>query len=301
MRKLTSAVPIALMLLLTGISAGAWPARAEAQHISIGIGFGFGYGYPYGYGYGFYNPWWGYPYGPYPAAGYYPYYGYEACAVRLQATPKNAEVFVDGYRAGIIDDFDGTFQRLSLPPGQHEITVYLAGFRTWSQSVQASPGTSQNFKFAMTPLEPGEANEPRPVPAPPQEQPQGQQRQMRRMPPVQIPGSAPPSSSSSSSSAAPPAAIDVAPEQLPPPPPMPPAPIDRATAGSISIRIQPGSADIYIDGLRWGSLGGGDQMVIQLAEGPHQIEVRKPGYQRFMTDVDIKRGEATPVNVTLKR
>jgi hypothetical protein len=289
------------MSLVTGTAAGVWPARAQAQHvgISIGIGFGFGYGYGYGYGhgYGFYNPWWGYPYGPYapyPVVAY-PYYGYEATAVRLQATPRNAEVFVDGYRAGVVDNFDGTFQRLSLPPGQHEITVYLAGFHTWSQSVQANPGTSQKFQFALEPLKPGEANEPRPVPAPPQERPYGQDRPMRMMPPVQIPGGA------SSSSATPPGNIDVAPARVPPSPPPPPAPIDPATAGSISIHVEPGGAEVFVDGQRWGSLGGGDKLVIRLAEGKHRIDVGKQGYQPFTADVDVKRGEVTPVTVSLKK
>ena len=34
------------------------------------------------------------------------------------------------YYAGIVDDFDGFFQRLTLPPGQHDITLYLEGYRT---------------------------------------------------------------------------------------------------------------------------------------------------------------------------
>jgi hypothetical protein len=283
------------MSLLTGVSAGVWPARAQAQHLAISVGFGFGYGY--GYGHGFYNPWWGYPYGPYgpyPVVAY-PYYGYEATAVRLQATPRNAEVFVDGYRAGVVDDFDGTFQRLSLPPGQHEITVYLAGYRTWSQSVQANPGTSQKFQFALEALKPGEVNEPRPVPAPPQERPNGQDRPMRMMPPVQIPGGA------SSSSAPPPGNIDVAPAPMPPAPPAPPTPIDPATAGSISIHVEPGGAEVFVDGQHWGSLGGGDKLVIRLAEGKHRIDVGKPGYLPFTADVDVKRGEVTPVTVSLKK
>ena len=51
------------------------------------------YGYPYGHGYGF-----GYGY-PYPY-GYYPVD--ITTAVRLQVTPREAEVFVDGYSAGVL-------------------------------------------------------------------------------------------------------------------------------------------------------------------------------------------------------
>ena len=37
---------------------------------------------------------------------------------------------MDGYYAGIVDDFDGIFQRLNVPPGRHEITLKLEGYRT---------------------------------------------------------------------------------------------------------------------------------------------------------------------------
>ena len=51
-------------------------------------------------------------------------------SVRVIVEPEQARVYVDGYYAGIADDFDGIFQRLSIPPGRHEITVKLDGYRT---------------------------------------------------------------------------------------------------------------------------------------------------------------------------
>jgi hypothetical protein len=42
---------------------------------------------------------------------------------QLQVTPRETEVFVDGYFAGKVDDFDGRFQRLHVQPGEHELTV----------------------------------------------------------------------------------------------------------------------------------------------------------------------------------
>ena len=41
-------------------------------------------------------------------------------AIRLQVKPRDAEVFVDGYIVGIVDDYDGSFQQLPLAPGEHE-------------------------------------------------------------------------------------------------------------------------------------------------------------------------------------
>jgi hypothetical protein len=83
-------------------------------------------------------PWWG-P-GVYPH-WYVPAYGVRA-SVRVIATPKEAAVYVDGFYAGIVDDFDGVFQSLPLPPGGHEITLYEPGYRTVSQRVYLSPGST---------------------------------------------------------------------------------------------------------------------------------------------------------------
>ena len=55
-------------------------------------------------------------------------------------SPKEAELYMDGYYAGIVDDFDGVFQRLSIEPGEHEVTLYRDGFRTVHQRVYLTPG-----------------------------------------------------------------------------------------------------------------------------------------------------------------
>src|SRR5215813_460432 len=65
-----------------------------------------------------------YPY-PYPYPYYYPVYFRPEADVRVLATPKQAEVYVDGYYAGIVDDFNGVFQRLHVAPGDHAITLHL--------------------------------------------------------------------------------------------------------------------------------------------------------------------------------
>src|SRR4051794_31958685 len=69
--------------------------------------------------------------------GGYPGYRYAApdASVKLDVKPKDAAVYVDGYYAGLVDDFDGAFQRLRTTPGGHEITIYLEGYRTYSERV----------------------------------------------------------------------------------------------------------------------------------------------------------------------
>ena len=118
------------VLVCAFVATGAllWPAAAFAQRSRFGRGplrrvvVVRGY-WPY------YDPWfWGFdPWSPFLAP--YPYafgpagYG-DAGSARIQVTPRDAEVYVDGYLAGIVDDFDGFMQRLRLPPGEHEIELY---------------------------------------------------------------------------------------------------------------------------------------------------------------------------------
>jgi hypothetical protein len=118
---------------------------------------------PFGFGYG----WGGYPYaayGPYGAYGYGRSFDTSGSA-RIQVTPKDAEVYVDGYRAGRVDDFDGTFQRLNVRPGPHEITVYRPGYRTLSERVYIGEGSTMKLKQSLEKLAPGETSTPPPAPA----------------------------------------------------------------------------------------------------------------------------------------
>ncbi|MES1256446.1 MAG: PEGA domain-containing protein, partial [Acidobacteriota bacterium] len=96
----------------------------------------------------------------------YPYrYAVRAdSSVRIEVTPREAEVYVDGYYAGIVDDFDGVFQRLRTEPGHHEVTLYLNGYRTVRQDVYLMPDKTFEIKLRMEPLAPGDTAGPRPTP-----------------------------------------------------------------------------------------------------------------------------------------
>ena len=109
--------------------------------------------------------WYPYPY-PYPVFGFPPgfYHGDHVVAVRLLVTPREALVYVDGYAAGVVDDFDGVFQRLRLMPGHHEIVVYHPGHRTLRQNLYFNPGSTHTIRYVLDPLAPGEPFEPQPVP-----------------------------------------------------------------------------------------------------------------------------------------
>jgi hypothetical protein len=92
-----------------------------------GLGFGSYYGGYYGRFYDPY-PWYG-VYGNSPRYGYpssYTY-GFEG-SLRLKIKPRDAQVFVDGYYVGVVDDFDGVWQRLHIESGPHRIEVRAPGY-----------------------------------------------------------------------------------------------------------------------------------------------------------------------------
>lgn len=107
------------------------------------------YGYrPYGYRPGWnVNLYFGRPFGgthvyagrPY---GYYSIApGFAFGALRIVDAPRNARVFVDGYYAGEVDDYDGIFQRLNLEAGPHQIEIEVApGLEPLVFDVRVMPG-----------------------------------------------------------------------------------------------------------------------------------------------------------------
>jgi hypothetical protein len=84
--------------------------------------------------------------------GYYPHYRYyePSGAVRLQVKPDRARVIVDGYYAGIVDDFDGLFERLHLALGPHEITLRLDGYKTHRLLLYAAAGHTLTIHYNMS-------------------------------------------------------------------------------------------------------------------------------------------------------
>jgi hypothetical protein len=101
----------------------------------------------WGHHWGYY-PWgvglWSYYYDPFWDWGsdYVGYYGGTAYVatnvghVKIKVKPNDAQVYIDGYFVGVVDEFDGLFQRLSLPEGPHRIEVRTAGFATLTFDVR---------------------------------------------------------------------------------------------------------------------------------------------------------------------
>lgn len=280
------------VVVLAGLAA-LWPTPVEAQrrggvrggHARVSVVVGAGSYAPYYYGwYGPYRDayYWGgwYPWSPWGFYPQYPYYAArweESSAAKTLVTPKETQVYVDGYLVGTADDFDGVFQSLRLPPGDHEIQLYLEGYRTVSQKVSFRTGETYKLRHTMVPLGPGEAAEPKPVPAEPP--PTAEPRAPR----------------------APRAPIEPREPYGPRPPFEPRGPESRASAGVLSIRVQPGNAEVFIDGEQWEGPEGSERLEVQVPEGAHRVEVRKEGYEPFSTEVRVRRGEESRLNVSLPR
>jgi hypothetical protein len=114
-----------------------------------------GYG-SFGLGYFYYSPWaWG-PYGGYGYPAYYPgygrAYGYDVGSVKVKVQPRDAEVWVDGYYTGTVDDFDGMFQALRLDSGPYRIEIRKPGFETLTFDVRVQPERTITFRGTMRPV-----------------------------------------------------------------------------------------------------------------------------------------------------
>ena len=118
--------------------------------------------YPYGYGsyglgYFYYDPytWYDtYPVYSYPSygSGNYQYpYQYPTGELRLQVRPRHAEVYVDGYYAGRVDDFDGFLQALRLEEGPHTIEIVARGYQTLVFNVRIIAGRKVDYRGDLRP------------------------------------------------------------------------------------------------------------------------------------------------------
>ncbi len=83
-------------------------------------------------------------------------YGSNYGQVRIDASPKalrdDAQVYVNEAHVGVVDDFDGFFQRLVLTPGEYEIEVRLDGYRTLQAHVLVRPGSTYKIRHQMEPI-----------------------------------------------------------------------------------------------------------------------------------------------------
>jgi hypothetical protein len=71
--------------------------------------------------------------------------------------------------------------------------------------------------------------------------------------------------------------------------------------GQIAIRVQPADAEVFIDGEPWKAPQGAERLVVHLNAGTHRVEIKKEGFDPFVTAFEIRRGEVTVLNVSLAK
>lgn len=239
----------------------------------------------------------------------YPYPGYRYAApdaaVKFDVKPTEAAVYVDGYYAGLVDDYDGAFQRLRTAPGGHEITLYLEGYRTYSERVYLSVDNTLKLKHRMEKLAGGETAQRPPAPQPPpQYQPGTQSGEVdpgpgpgpqTRGPIRRGPGRPFPPNGPDNFPGPPPPGFEGGPGA----PAGPGQPDANNGRGTLALSLQPADADVLVDGTPWRG-DGSNRLTIDLSEGRHNIQIRKQGFIGYLTDIQIRRGETATLDVQLK-
>jgi hypothetical protein len=110
--------------------------------------YAFGYG-PAGHGHVYFDLHYNsYVWHPYSVYRYDTYgsYGYPVGELRLKVHPRDAQVFIDGYYAGRVDDFDGVFQSLKLEEGEYQVEVVLPGYEPLAFNVRIFPGEKTTYE-----------------------------------------------------------------------------------------------------------------------------------------------------------
>ncbi len=137
---------LALVAAMAAATFVALPPAANAQHHGHGFGHGFGHGYGHGIGHGFGHGFGGSAfYGPEP---YRSNYGSVRISKEFRA---DARVYVDGAHVGVVDDFDGIFQRLRLSPGTYEVEIEQDGDRTFRQQIFVSRRRTYKVRLGIEP------------------------------------------------------------------------------------------------------------------------------------------------------
>ena len=203
------------------------------------------------------------------------YYVYDPTgAVRVLVDPADTKVFVDGYYAGTADDFDGLFQRLYVPPGRHEISLRLEGYKTHRVMIYSARGNTIKLHHDMV---------------------RGQGEDIEHLAGT-MPGAddeverAEPESEADER--------DARDRDRDARDPRDDRDVGKVDLGTLRLTVNPQDASVYVDGQFWGT---GIKDDLKLPAGRHEIAVVRPGFRNFERTVDVKAGGTTRLDVDLDR
>lgn len=262
---------------------------------------GFGYPYwgwgPYSYGWG-----WGSPY--YGRA--IDYYGDDWGAIDLDIKPEEAEVYLDGERIGIADNYDGFPRYLWLEKGTYHLVLYKEGYETLAKRIELEEGGVLRLKDKMVP---GEAKSPEELFAQLQpkdrvavERPAARSAEERPLAPwryrdrddgerAEAPRPQRPERRGedwryrrSGGSTSEPVATDL-----------------RSAGGRLELAVMPSDAAVYVDGKFVGTAADlAEGEAIRLDAGTHKVQLSRPGYSDVEREFTVKDGETTSLEITLE-
>lgn len=264
MRKL---VALAVVMLAAGT---AW------ADVGVSVGFRFSSGHPY-------HRWYPRPYPVFCSPVYWWYPGYSVVRyydpmvdVRCEVKPKEASVFVDGYYAGTVDDFDGFFQRLQIPHGRHTITFRYQGYQPYSVSLYGARGQDIHIKQQLMPGRDW--------------LPEDERMQRERRPQAEgrvVPRDEPRDRGYGDDQRYESGQTQSRPRQMP------------DGQGMLRLDVDPAGASVYIDGEFWGVMREDGTREIGLRSGSHRIEIVKPGFVTFRREVNVLDGQEAVLEADL--
>lgn len=222
-----------------------------------------------------------YPYGPYAP---YPGYAYVPVAgeIRAEVKPNNAKVYVNGDYAGVVDDYDGWWQRLKVAPGKWRIAFRAPGYVPYIVDMRIVPGGEYHIKYQMTPgndVMPDQQLKPERNPRDEQynrsrneNREYGQERGQDRDQSYQREQNYGRGENDRTS-----------------------------TTETLYLQVEPADATIYIDGNYYGTANQGvSELRVLLPKGSHKIELVRPGYRSYSNNVELGPGSDNHLNVTLE-
>jgi len=69
--------------------------------------------------------------------------------LQLDVEPRRAQVYIDGFYAGIVGDFSGYYHHLELPAGPHRVDILLQGYQPQTFSVVVIPGRTTTHRSSL--------------------------------------------------------------------------------------------------------------------------------------------------------
>jgi len=234
------------------------------------------------------SPYWGYPYarGPYPYGWYGPGWGYTTVypnpafrhgALDTDVSPERAEVWVDGHKVGVADDFDGFPDYLWLEKGTYDVVFYLPGYKTIARQYSIYPGLVIDVEDRMEkgeathPLDLGPKTHERRDERLRREQERAEELEQWRDPAWREPAAE--------------------------------APLDaRAEPARLILSVQPEDASVYLDGR---FLGTGGELArlragLVVDAGEHMLQVVRPGREEQARRFEVESGRELRLEIQLE-